>query len=175
MVVGYQNSFWNKFGMKPTLDDIEHYALSQIKKHLKHNWAFRWSDKMTSAFGYCYPNKIIQLSSKFTLLNINFFHIVKDTILHEIAHAIQLERQGILGHNKDWKKICMDIGAKPLTTFSRYDVTCPDELYALRNSVTGKVYEYHKEHIQNSLEEYTTNFIEEPLLPNRFEYVWCGK
>jgi predicted SprT family Zn-dependent metalloprotease len=129
---------------------------------------------MTSSFGYCYFNKKIKLSTKYTNLNSKFFHIVKDIILHEIAHAIQVDRQGILTHNSDWKKFCIEIGAKPSAKFSIYDITCPSKQYALRNAVTGKVYEYHKNHIEDSLEDYIINFIEEPKLPNKFEYVWCG-
>ena len=160
---------------KLTLDNIEEYALKLMSRHLKSSWKFQWSDRMTSSFGFCYMNKRIQLSTKYTKLNLKFFHIVKDIILHEIAHAIQVERQGILTHNAEWKNICIDIGAKPESRFSIYDITCPSKKYALRNAVTGKVYEYHKEHIEDSLDEYILNFIEEPKLPNKFEYVWCGE
>ncbi|CAG7580267.1 MAG: putative DNA binding protein [uncultured marine phage] len=39
---------------------------------------------------------------------------VLDTILHEMAHAIDYEVNGYLsGHGLPWKRICMQIGAKP--------------------------------------------------------------
>ena len=157
-----------------TLKEIETYAKCQMTRHLNKPWAFEWSDKMTTSFGMCYYGLIIRLSRKYTLLNNKFFPIIKDVILHEIAHAIQLERQGYLSHNSDWKKCCLEIGARPEARFSTFDVTCPCPKWALRNAISGKVYEYHKQELNMPLEDYTQFFIDEPKLPNKFEMVWCG-
>jgi len=51
----------------------------------------------------------------------------EDTILHEIAHALTTG-----GHDREWRKVCMQIGAKPNTYYpdslrppSKYVGTCP--------------------------------------------------
>lgn len=155
--------------------EIEKFALYKIKQHLSSEWRFEFSDKMTNAFGYCYSTKVIRLSSIYTKLNIKFFHLIKDIILHEIAHGMQYEKEGIISHNKNWKKHCIEIGAIPKTRFSAYDVTCPCDKWAFRNSVCGKVYEYHEEKPDIPVDEYGEIFIDEMEYPNKFELVWCGK
>lgn len=154
--------------------EIEKFALYKINQHLSSEWRFEFSEKMTSAFGYCYSNKVIRLSTIYTKLNIKFFHLIKDIILHEIAHAMQYEKQGIMTHDKNWKKHCIKIGAIPSSRFSIFDVTCPLNKWAIRNSVCGKVYEYHNTKPTIPVEEYGEMFIEEPEYPNQFELVWCG-
>ena len=38
---------------------------------------------------------------------------IRDTILHEIAHALDYKQRGKSGHDEAWKAICRKIGAKP--------------------------------------------------------------
>lgn len=42
---------------------------------------------------------------------------VRDTILHEIAHA--LNPVGVTSHGKEWKAIAVSIGARPERTYTR--------------------------------------------------------
>lgn len=42
----------------------------------------------------------------------------KDTFLHEMAHAFDVEIRGTSDHTKPWKDICIRIGAKPKATCS---------------------------------------------------------
>lgn len=51
--------------------------------------------------------------NKDLLINPRFFHLIEDTILHEIAHIITYEHCGTLGHNDTWKFVCKVIGATP--------------------------------------------------------------
>ena len=72
------------------------------------DWEFRW-DRATRRFGCCYSNlKRITISEPLTKLN--GWNDVKDTLLHEIAHA--LVGQGH-GHDEVWKAKCREIGARP--------------------------------------------------------------
>ena len=72
------------------------------------DWDFRW-DRATRRFGCCHQNlKRITLSK--TLTELNEWDDIKDTLLHEIAHA--LAGQGH-GHDAVWKAKCREIGARP--------------------------------------------------------------
>lgn len=41
---------------------------------------------------------------------------IRDTILHEIAHALAYTKYDVINHNHIWKRICKMIGCKPLAT-----------------------------------------------------------
>ena len=83
-------------------------------------WQFAWSNgkrqlgaaqirrKKNPKAGKVVEQKRIKLSRH--LVRLNDDDEVRDTILHEIAHAIAgLEN----GHNAKWKAVCRRIGAKP--------------------------------------------------------------
>ena len=70
------------------LSVAEKLAISLMDRHglLDKGWHFKY-DNAVKRFGVCmFRPKVIGLSSKLTLLNDR--EKVKDTILHEIAHAI---------------------------------------------------------------------------------------
>ena len=64
------------------------------------------------AFGTChYRTKEIKIHM-YSAKALNLAHI-KDTILHEMAHAIDKEKHGYSsGHGYNWKSICGEIGCK---------------------------------------------------------------
>ena len=65
----------------------------------------------TRAVGICYPQKkLITFSRVFKDLP---YSEIKDTILHEIAHALDYIRHRNLSHGPSWKRICQEIGARP--------------------------------------------------------------
>jgi predicted SprT family Zn-dependent metalloprotease len=155
--------------------ECEVYANHIIKKYLKLPWQFEWSNKMSSAFGYCYATKIIRLSRKYFNLNKSFPTIVRNVILHEVAHAIQLEKMGYLSHDKHWKKYCLDIGAIPKARFSSKDVTIPCKAFAIRNTLNGNVPIYFKPTkptLRESLDEVVDML--DKAGKTGFEVVWCG-
>ncbi len=154
-----------------TLEDIEAYAYSQFKKYLNFDWKFAWNERFESTFGQCRSDMTIVLSKRYTLLNINYFHIIRDIILHEIAHAVQFEREGKLSHDKEWKNICKQIGAKPNRQFSIYEVTCPSQKFALRDAIRGIIYEYHDKRVEDYQKYADENF----LVDSKLDYIWCGK
>lgn len=98
---------WIALGMAQTL----------IRKHCP-EYRFKWT-RATTTFGSCDRwNKIIELSKPLTRLNEE--EHVKDTILHEIAHALT---KG--GHNKGFYRMCRILGAKPERCYDSKEVVTP--------------------------------------------------
>lgn len=169
---------------KFTEAECEQYANHIIKKFLKTEWTFLWSNKMTKAFGYCYSNKTIKISRHYFHLNKAFPHIIRNVILHEVAHAMQFEDMGYLSHDYHWKGYCLRIGADPKARFSEKFVTCPSERFALRNTFNGTVIEYmtitnkSPDTISGVLKEFEERIKQEEEETNTklsYELVWCGK
>lgn len=76
---------------------------------LDKGWRFLWNTTRKKAFGLCSSyTKTIELSVHLTAINEE--HHVRDTVLHEIAHALVGSQ---LGHNQQWKLTCIAIGARP--------------------------------------------------------------
>ncbi|WP_158728618.1 SprT-like domain-containing protein [Flavobacterium sp. I-STPA6A] len=103
------------------------HALMDKHGLIKEGWKFKWL-KHSSAAGVCnYTKKEINLSLELTILNTE--SEVRDTIIHEIAHALTPNE----GHGKKWKAKCVEIGCRPeqfftdkqkVTTGSRYIAIC---------------------------------------------------
>lgn len=163
--------------------ECEDYAHHIISKYLKTHWDFVWSDRMTNAFGYCCNNKKIKISRPYFNLNKAFPHIIRNIILHEVAHAMQFESMGYLSHDKHWKQYCLQIGAIPKATFTTKEVTAPCERFALRNIFNGKVLDYIQFNfgyygIYDVLKEFNKRIEQEEYETNKkvdYELVWCGK
>lgn len=93
-------------------------ARELMNKHGLENIRFKWS-RMKKAYGCCHTIRIggkyaidyISLSKVLTPLSPD--EKVKDTILHEIAHALDALRNNNVGHGHTWKRICREIGADP--------------------------------------------------------------
>lgn len=110
-------------------------ALVLMNLHGLSDWTFQW-DRRKKGFGFCRPStKTISLSAN--LVSLNEEKEVVDTILHEIAHALDWVRNRKMGHDWSWKKICIEIGAKPEQYFTEKTVTMDKPLYVLKNAITG--------------------------------------
>jgi predicted SprT family Zn-dependent metalloprotease len=89
------------------LREAERLARTLMGRHGLGEWSFRFS-RARRAFGTCIPSRrIITLSAYLTHLNSEAE--VRDTILHEIAHALEPND----GHGEAWKEACRKIGARP--------------------------------------------------------------
>jgi predicted SprT family Zn-dependent metalloprotease len=121
----------------------EHGLISQ-------GWKFGFCNRRGS-FGVCDCTLQKILVSKYNLVNLELDEL-KDTILHEIAHALAWIRHGWNGHGhgRVWKMICLEVGAEPtrlkavknIVTKSEYTIHC----------ACGTQYEYHRrpKHAVNS-------------------------
>lgn len=101
--------------------DAARLARELMNRHglLDSGWRFQF-DHARRRFGTCrYREKTITLSKPLTLLNAEAE--VRDTILHEIAHALCPGD----GHGVRWKAACRRIGARPRRCYTDATVTSP--------------------------------------------------
>jgi predicted SprT family Zn-dependent metalloprotease len=104
------------------LTDAEELANLLIARHGldSKGWTFKWS-RAKEFFGSCdYANKTIKLSKY--LAELNGYDDVKDTILHEIAHALAGPRAY---HGYIWKQTAIRVGANPSRCYLPHVVTPP--------------------------------------------------
>ncbi len=101
------------------LYEARNLARSLMAAHNLTGWTFTF-DHARRRFGACSPTrKRITLSRALTLLNGE--GEVRDTILHEIAHALTPGD----GHGRQWKAMCLRIGARPVRCYTDAHVTSP--------------------------------------------------
>ncbi|HEY7425103.1 MAG TPA: SprT-like domain-containing protein [Gemmataceae bacterium] len=87
---------------------VRKLALELMTRHGLHDWNFGFN-RRKRAMGLCrYAARTIELS--IYLVDRNGAEEVRDTILHEIAHALVGSEHG---HDAVWKRKCLEIGAKP--------------------------------------------------------------
>lgn len=85
-------------------------------------WGFAFN-RRKRVLGLCrFDRKQIELSSVFVMQNTEAH--VRDTVLHEIAHALAGPQAG---HGPQWARVCQKIGAKPERTCS--DASMPKGAY----------------------------------------------
>lgn len=91
---------------KEYLAQIENWTRKMMEKYSVGHFGFEFY-KGRSALGYCYTDKI-----GLNVVHCIEHHIddVKDTILHEIAHAIVGIKNN---HNKIWQEKAKELGASP--------------------------------------------------------------
>jgi predicted SprT family Zn-dependent metalloprotease len=102
--------------------DARHLAFELMHRHglFAQGWRFAF-DHARRRFGCCnYTRKVISLSRPLTLLNAEAE--VRDTLLHEIAHALCPPREG---HGPRWRAKCREIGARPRRCYSDATVVSP--------------------------------------------------
>jgi predicted SprT family Zn-dependent metalloprotease len=100
-------------------------ARQLMDEHRLTGWTFRF-DSAKRRFGLCnYTTKTISLSRHLTGLNGEAQ--VRDTLLHEIAHALTPRS----GHGRAWREKCLEIGARPERCLDLEGVTQPAPAYLL--------------------------------------------
>jgi len=99
-------------------------------------WKFGGFDRASRRGGVCRGyRKEIGLSKKLTELRTD--KNTKNTILHEIAHALDFAYRGISNHDRVWKAIAIEIGCSGERCFS-----LSEELSNSSVSVAKKIYKY---------------------------------
>ena len=124
--------------------EAESLVYKYMAKHdLPDEWLFRWQNKKVSLGTCSYHKKEIRLSKWYVELNDQTE--VKDTILHEIAHALSYVRHGRkgIGHGKLWKDICREIGAIPRAC-SKEKLNKPKNHYKYVDTCCGVTYRMHR-------------------------------
>lgn len=118
----------------------ETLAKNLIKEHGLVLWSFEF-DNSKRRFGCCFHGRNrITLSKSLVLLNDEAR--VRNTILHEIAHALV----GVgHGHDAVWKSIAIQIGCDGNRCYSTKEVETPEAKY---QAVCGKCNHIHKRHRQ---------------------------
>jgi predicted SprT family Zn-dependent metalloprotease len=89
-------------------EETRRLALDLMGSHGLADWSFGFNQRKRS-MGLCrYARKAIELSSHFVYRNGSAE--IRDTILHEIAHALVGQEHG---HDAVWQAKCREIGATP--------------------------------------------------------------
>ncbi len=99
--------------------DARNLAWELMRRHGLIGWSFKF-DHARRRFGSCRSrSKLITLSRPLTMLNGEAE--VRDTLLHEIAHALTPGD----GHGAKWKAKCVVIGARPQRCYTEESVVSP--------------------------------------------------
>lgn len=118
--------------------DVEAFASQKMREYglTERGWVFAWINTKRY-MGRCdYRKKRIEISKQF--LGVAPDYEMRDTVLHEIAHALTPGHH----HNKTWKRACKLVGAKPIAV-------CRDDSFDLEPAwvavVDSKVvYRWHR-------------------------------
>lgn len=120
---------------RPTIE-AKQLALELMAAHRLAGWRFAFNRRKQS-MGLCvYDRHTIELSLHFVERNSK--EEIRDTILHEIAHALVGPKHG---HDKVWKAKCVEIGARPVRCG---EADMPEGRWQARCGGCGKKYDRHK-------------------------------
>ena len=107
-----------------------------LSEHGLHDWSFVFN-RRKNCMGYCsFDTRTIELSIHF--VERNAMDQVRDTLLHEIAHALVGPGHG---HDAVWKRKCLEVGARP-ERCGQADMPAGD--WQARCKSCGKVYHRHR-------------------------------
>ena len=108
-------------------------------------WCFLW-DNAKRRFGQCNPrDRIIKISRHLAEANRDDFDdVIKNTVLHEIAHAIHWEFFREANHGFLWIDIARTIGCDGQRYYSRENVKTVEPKYSMICPVCGKEFPIHK-------------------------------
>lgn len=121
-----------------TPSDVAILARTLMNHHGLGHWLFQW-DRAKRRAGCCkYRHSMITLSYYYAQHNND--EDIKDTILHEIAHALAGPKQG---HNNVWKTICIRIGAKPVRCYGNH-VNMPKGQWKAKCNSCNKEFHLHR-------------------------------
>ena len=91
------------------LEKARNIALKLMRQHGVSDYTFKW-DRAVRRFG-CHDGRMqtISLSRPMTQHESNE-NRVTNTILHEIAHALDYKKRGYSNHDSQWKRMATSIG-----------------------------------------------------------------
>jgi len=109
------------------MDHLQAYNLARnlMNEHGLREWSFKF-DRAKRRAGCCkHSRKTITLSPHY--VERNDYEEVKDTILHEIAHALVGHKHH---HNWVWRAKAREIGAKPQRCTQANEINLPKGKYS---------------------------------------------
>lgn len=123
----------------------ETYDVMGVEINLKEiGWRFTY-DSAKRRFGLCnWSKKIISLSQPLCEMNLENGDQIKDTILHEIAHALDAVVFGRSSHGARWNRIATSIGCSGDRCYSSEAVVKPKSKYTLICPECGYEVSAHK-------------------------------
>ena len=109
---------------------------SLMYPHIR-NMKLEFSNKLKNSFGYCAAScyKVEKIVISEHLINYGTIKENKETILHELAHALDCNQHG---HDIIWKKYAKKIGLEDVNTKAKPSYNIPYK-YVLKCAVCGKV------------------------------------
>lgn len=106
-------------------DAARHLAVDLMQRHGLGTWRFRF-DHAKRRLGSChYTQHTITLSRPLVILNDE--PVVRDTVLHEIAHALTPGA----GHGPAWRRMAVQVGAEPQRCAEASGLNMPPARYFL--------------------------------------------
>lgn len=131
----------------------ERLAKDLIQKHLgnsKNKWKFQWSHAKQS-FGSCgirrrgaWGDLVCTISLSKHLVGLNDEAQVTNTILHEIAHALQWDKSNYMSHDYEWQQIAKSIGCNGERCYTDKEVVTPQSKYSLVCGTCGYESKRHR-------------------------------
>jgi predicted SprT family Zn-dependent metalloprotease len=113
-------------------------ARTLMNEHGLGHWIFEF-DRAKSRAGSCkHRRHTITLSPHYVLNNSD--EDIKDTVLHEIAHALVGPKHG---HDDIWKTVCTRIGARPIRCYGNH-VTMPKGQWQANCPTCKKEFHCHR-------------------------------
>ena len=129
------------------INDAYLLAHKLIAKHLsdgKYRWKFEFNNAK-KAFGSCqYGSNTHTIKLSRPLTRLNSVEQVTDTILHEIAHALDVEQRGFSNHDKNWVRIATSIGCNGQQYYYDKEVNTPLAKYTLKCNNCGHESDRHR-------------------------------
>jgi predicted SprT family Zn-dependent metalloprotease len=129
--------------------EAETLALLHMEEHgILGKFKFFFED-CKRTLGRCHYGSVKKISLSRWYVENNEEALVEDTILHEIAHALDYLERGYSSHDKHWKKICVRIGARPERCSKnadkpeghyKYSVVCCGKTYGKHRKSRGRTY-----------------------------------
>lgn len=118
-------------------DAADALARTLMEAHGLRRWSFGFNHGRRQ-LGVCrYDRQRIELSVH--LVDGNSESAVRETLLHEIAHALAGPRAG---HGPKWKAMCMRVGAKPQRL--DHEATMPQGRWRAKCPACGEAYHRHR-------------------------------
>jgi predicted SprT family Zn-dependent metalloprotease len=136
-----------------TMENVIEKYRELMDKHGLQHWTCAFSTKKSRIYGTChYSQRKLTINPLYN--DIASDSDIIDTILHEIAHALDYERYGNVGHGKTWKSVCREIGAIPRASGKSYEL---------------KPYKYHL--IVEETGEFVCGYYRRPRIDLRYTFV----